>query len=213
MSLVISKKNKLIFFHIPKNAGTSVSNLLLKDENFYYPWVILSKILRKFKKTDNFFFDNFQKKIYLFTSHETVKTIEKKISSEIYDNFFKFAVVRNPYSRFVSRYNYMKLTNTLKELNFPEFLKKHVELSLIADQQYKFLLNKNGKIGVNKIIRFENINEEMTEFSKVNNLKLSKFKKLNISTTENYKDYYDTNTKKIVEDFCKEDLEFFNYSF
>ena len=213
MSLVISKKNKLIFFHIPKNAGTSVSSLLLKNESFYYPWVILSKILRKFKRTDNFFFDNFQKKIYLFTSHETVRTIERKISSEIYDNFFKFAVVRNPYSRFVSRYNYMKLTNTLKELSFPEFLKKHVELSLIADQQYKFLLNKNGKIGVNKIIKFENINEEMTELSKANNLKLSKFKKLNISTTENYKDYYDTNTKKIVEDFCKEDLEFFNYSF
>ena len=213
MSLVISKKNKLIFFHIPKNAGTSVSSLLLKNESFYYPWVILSKILRKFKRTDNFFFDNFQKKIYLFTSHETVRTIERKISSEIYDNFFKFAVVRNPYSRFVSRYNYMKSTNTLKELSFPEFLKKHVELSLIADQQYKFLLNKNGKIGVNKIIKFENINEEMTELSKANNLKLSKFKKLNISTTENYKDYYDTNTKKIVEDFCKEDLEFFNYSF
>ena len=213
MSLVISKKNKLIFFHIPKNAGTSVSSLLLKDENFYYPWVILSKILRKFKKTDNFFFDNFQKKIYLFTSHETVRTIERKISSEIYDNFFKFAVVRNPYSRFVSRYNYMKLTNTLKELNFSEFLKKHVKLSLIADQQYKFLLNKNGKIGVNKIIKFENINEEMTELSKANNLKLSKLRKLNISTTENYKDYYDANTKKIVADFCKEDLEFFNYSF
>ena len=213
MSLVISKKNKLIFFHIPKNAGTSVSSLLLKNESFYYPWVILSKILRKIKKTDNFFFDNFQKKIYLFTSHETVRTIERKISSEIYDNFFKFAVVRNPYSRFVSRYNYMKSTNTLKELSFPEFLKKHVELSLIADQQYRFLLNKNGKIGVNKIIKFENINEEMTEFSKANNLKLSKFKKLNISTTENYKDYYDTDTKKIVEDFCKEDLEFFNYSF
>ena len=213
MSLVISKKNKLIFFHIPKNAGTSISSLLLKNENFYYPWVILSKILRKFKRTDNFFFDNFQKKIYLFTSHETVRTIERKISSEIYDNFFKFAVVRNPYSRFVSRYNYMKSTNTLKELSFPEFLKKHVELSLIADQQYRFLLNKNGKIGVNKIIKFENINEEMTELSKANNLKLSKFKKLNISTTENYKDYYDTNTKKIVEDFCKEDLEFFNYSF
>ena len=53
----------------------------------------------------------------------------------------------------------------------------------------------------------------MTELSKANNLKLSKLRKLNISTTENYKDYYDTNTKKIVEDFCKEDLEFFNYSF
>ena len=213
MSLVISKKNKLIFFHLPKNAGTSVSSELLKNENYYYPWVITSKILRKFKKTDNFFFDNFQQKIYLFTSHETVKTIEKKISSEIFDNFFKFAVVRNPYSRFVSRYNYMKLTNTLKELNFPEFLKKHVKLSLIADQQYKFLLNKSGKIGVDKIIKFENIDEEMAEWRKKINLKPSKFKKLNISTTDNYKDYYDNDTKKIVEDFCKEDLEFFNYSF
>ena len=213
MSLIISKKNKLIFFHIPKNAGTTVSDALLKNENYYYPWVILSKILRKFKKKDNFFFDNFQKKIHLFISHETVKTIEMKISSEIYDNFFKFAVVRNPYSRFVSRYNYMKSTNTLKESNFPDFLKKHVKLALIADQQYKFLLNKNGKIGVDKIIKFENFDEEMTELSKVINLKSLKFKKLNISTTGNYKSYYDNNTRKIVEEFCKEDLEIFNYSF
>ena len=107
----------------------------------------------------------------------------------------------------------MKSTNTLRELNFPEFLKKHVKLALIADQQYKFLLNKNGKIGVDKIIKFENFDEEMTELSKVINLKISKFKKLNISTTDNYKNYYDNNTKKIVEEFCKEDLEFFNYSF
>ena len=52
MSLVISKKNKLIFFHIPKNAGSSISSMLLKDEKYYYSWVILSKILRKFKNTD-----------------------------------------------------------------------------------------------------------------------------------------------------------------
>lgn len=213
MSLVISKKNKLIFFHIPKNAGTSVSSALLKNENYYYPWVITSKILRKFKKTDNFFFDNFQKKIHLFTSHETVKKIEENISTEIFDNFFKFAVVRNPYSRFVSRYNYLKLTNNLKEYNFTEFLENHVKKSLITDKQYKFLLNKNKKIGVNKILKFENINEEIFQLSKKINLNPAKFKKLNTSTKDNYRDYYDDNTKKIVEDFCKEDLEFFNYSF
>jgi hypothetical protein len=213
MSLVISKKNKLIFFHIPKNAGTSVSSALLKNESYYYPWVITSKILRKFKKTDNFFFDNFQQKIHLFSSHETVKKIEEDISAEIFDNFFKFAVVRNPYSRFVSRYNYLKLTNNLKEYNFNEFLKNHVKKSLITDKQYKFLLNKNKKIGVDKILKFENINEEIFQLSKKINLNPAKFKQLNASTKDNYRDYYDDNTKKIVEDFCKEDLEFFNYSF
>ena len=213
MSLVISKKNKLIFFHIPKNAGTSMSSALLKNENYYYPWVILSKILRKFKKTDNFFFDNFQKKIYLFSSHETVVSVEKKISNEIFNNFFKFAIVRNPYSRFVSRYNYMKQTNTLKELNFSEFLKNHVKKSLITDKQYKFLLNKEGKIGVDKILKFEQINQEIIELSEKINLNPSKFKKLNTSTIDEYRNYYDNETKKIVEDFCKEDLEFFKYYF
>ena len=213
MSLVISKKNRLIFFHIPKNAGSSISSALLKNEIYYYPWVITSKILRKFKRTDNFFFDNFQKKIFLFTSHETVKTIENKISENIFNNYFKFAVVRNPYSRFVSRYNYMKLTNTLKEFNFSDFLIKHIEKSLITDQQYKFLLKKDQTIGVDKIIRFENINVEINQLSKKINFDISKFKKLNTSTTDNYREYYDINTKKIVDTFCEEDLDYFKYSF
>ena len=107
----------------------------------------------------------------------------------------------------------MKQTNTLKELNFSEFLKNHVKKSLITDKQYKFLLNKEGKIGVDKILKFEQINQEIIELSEKINLNPSKFKKLNTSTIDEYRNYYDNETKKIVEDFCKEDLEFFKYYF
>lgn len=213
MSLVISKTKKLIFFHIPKNAGTSISSVLLKNEKYYYSWVILSKVLKKFKKPDIFFFDNFQKKIHLFTSHETVASIEKKISNKIFSNFFKFAIVRNPYSRFVSRYNYLISLNKLKKVSFSEFLEKHIKLSLVADKQYQFLLNNNCEIGVDKIIKFEKIDEEFFKLKEKFNLDLSEFKKLNVSTRDNYKDYYDYNTKNLVKEFCKEDLSFFNYSF
>ena len=214
MSLVISKKNKLIFFHIPKNAGTSISKALLKNEIYYYPWIITSKLLRKFKqRTDNFFFDNYQRKVFLFTSHESVRTIENKISKKIFDNYFKFAVVRNPYSRFVSRYNYMKLTKTLKDSNFSVFLKKHIESSQYTDQQYKFLLKNDQTIGVNEILKFENINTEIYELSKKINFKISEFEKINISTFNNYRDYYDIDSKKLVKTFCEEDLDYFKYSF
>ena len=40
MSIVISKKNKFIFFHLPKNAGSAVANLLVRNESFYYSKII-----------------------------------------------------------------------------------------------------------------------------------------------------------------------------
>jgi hypothetical protein len=213
MSIVISKKKKLIFFHLPKNGGTSVSDLLLRNENYYYSWVILSKILRRFTKKDNFFFDNFQNKIHLLRSHEPVRSIEKKISPKIFNNYFKFAIVRNPYSRFVSRYNYTKLVSETTPLKFSEFVRSYTELDMITDKQYQFLLNKNGKIGVDKVFKLENINKDINEITDRTNINPSKFYKMNTSTHDNYKEYYDNDTKKIVENFCREDLNFFNYHF
>ena len=61
MSLVISKKKKIIFFHLPKNAGSAVANLLVRNESFYYTKIIFSKFLKNFSKKDNFFFDHNQK--------------------------------------------------------------------------------------------------------------------------------------------------------
>ena len=213
MSIVISKKNKLIFFHLPKNGGTSVSDLLLRNENYYYSWVIFSKILKRFTKKDNFFFDNFQNKIHLLRSHESVKSIEEKISPQIFNAYFKFAIVRNPYSRFVSRYNYTKLISNINHLKFSEFVKQYIEFDMIADKQYQFLLNKNGKIGVDKVFKLENINKDINEITSRININPNKFYRINTSTYDDYKQYYDADTKKIVENFCKEDLDFFNYHF
>ena len=213
MSIVISKKNKLIFFHLPKNGGTSVSDLLLRNENYYYSWVIFSKILKKFTRKNNFFFNKFQNKIHLLSSHEPVKSIEEKISPQIFNTYFKFAIVRNPYSRFVSRYNYTKLISNINHLKFSEFVKQFIKFNMITDKQYQFLLNKNGKIGVDKVFKLENINKDINEITSRININPNKFYRINTSTYDDYKQYYDADTKKIVENFCKEDLDFFNYHF
>ncbi len=42
---------------------------------------------------------------------------------------------------------------------------------------------------------------------------LSNFRKMNVSTLDNYKNYYNNETKKLVENYCEEDLKYFNYQF
>ncbi len=213
MSLVISKKNKFIFFHIPKNAGSSVGDLLIKNENFYYSKIIFSKILKKFSRKDNFFFDNNQKKLHFFRSHETLKYIEKLISNKIFNDYYKFAIVRNPFSRFVSRYNYTKLVLKDNELKFPDFLKKHIKSNLITDHQYQFLLNSRNEIGVDKIVKYENLKKDLDEISNKINIDTKNLNKINVSTYDSYRNYYDDETKEIVKNFSFEDLNYFDYKF
>lgn len=213
MSIVISKKNKFIFFHLPKNAGSAVSDFLNKKENYYKSKKIISKILKKFSRSDNFFFDHYQNKIHLFRSHVSINYIENIISPTIFNRYFKFAVVRNPFSRFVSRYNYTKLVTKNKDLDFSKFLINHLNEKLITDQQYKFLLKKDGTIGVNKILKFENLDSDLNEISDKINANLNNFKKMNASTFDDYKKYYNDETINLVKNYCKVDLEYFNYDF
>ena len=213
MSIVISKKNKFIFFHLPKNAGSAVANLLVRNESFYYSKIIFSKFLRNFSNKDNFFFDNNQKKLHFFRSHESIRYIEKLISGKIFNDYYKFAIVRNPYSRFVSRYNYTKLVFKDNELKFPDFLKNHLKSNLLTDRQYQFLLNSNNEIGVNKVIKFENLEKDLEQISNEINIDPKKLKKINVSTYDDYRNYYNNETKEIVKNFSFEDLNYFDYNF
>ena len=113
----------------------------------------------------------------------------------------------------MSRYNYTKLVFKIKDLKFSEFVKDHIKLNLITDQQHKFLLKHDGKIGVNQVIRFENLEKELKEISNKIDINLDNFKRMNSSTFDDYKEYYNDETKNLVKNYCKEDLKYFNYVF
>ena len=88
----------LLFIHIPKTGGEFVQS----KYNFYEHWKN-NKIyknrykLKKFENNNNFCF-----------GHSDINIILKNkiISKDFYNNSFKFCIVRNPYSRFLSIYLY-----------------------------------------------------------------------------------------------------------
>ena len=162
-------------------------------------------------------------------SHETAEQKKNKLGS-IWNKKFKFAFVRNPWSRVVSWYNFCKQLNlppkqkqyyklpfeqwvlnglcTHWEISAPKFNGSH-PLNL-----YEYVM-LNGKLIVDYVGRYENLKEDFNKICR--KLGISKRCLPHTYKTSNknfdYRNFYNSKTKNIVgRRFCK-DIELFNYSF
>ena len=95
--------------------------------------------------------------------------------------------------------------------------KKHTQWQ----EQYKFVLDKKGNILVDFIGRFENFENDVCYVLRILNNQTSSTDKihfetmphLNQSSRTHYYEYYDSESKEIVEHLYKKDIELFNYTF
>ena len=81
--MFINHKHKFIFIHIPKNAGTSIRNSF--NINGYDKQVVSKRY-----------------------PHSTCSEIKKYCGDEIWNSYYKFSFVRNPFDRLVSFYHFHK---------------------------------------------------------------------------------------------------------
>ena len=84
----LSHRYKAIFIHIPKTAGTSIYTVLSIPQNEKHFYTAAHKIPSH--------------------QHLTPTQLKPKIPGPIWNNYFKFTVVRNPFDRVVSDYRYLK---------------------------------------------------------------------------------------------------------
>lgn len=137
-------------------------------------------------------------------------------------NQVTFTVVRNPWDRAVSAYHYLFCTE--KETTFQSYIDKGKptfeefikNLGTVTTQEVWF----NGlntqcdwiRGGVDHILKFENLEED---FKIIQNI-TGNFKPLphlNKSNHKNYREYFTPETRDIIAQVFKEDIERFNYVF
>lgn len=188
---------KCIFVHIPKNAGLSVCYTLFGNTG---------------------------------GSHRKIVDYKKIFSPGTFKRYYKFTFVRNPWDRLVSTFFFLK-NGGLTEKDrvwaqehiaqfdsFDAFVKgwlteENINNSLHFQHQYCFLEDEKGIIAVDFIGRFENIEEDFKKITEELNIRRT-LKKTNTSKRkEDYKAYYDEETKTIVNEVYRKDIQLFNYEF
>lgn len=93
--MILLRKNAL-FVHIPKTGGNSIQNLLL-------PYADDKKVIMpSWQDGTNRF--GLQNEKYPTTKHSGLSEYKRYLEESIFDNMFKFTVVRNTYSRVMSFY-------------------------------------------------------------------------------------------------------------
>ncbi len=135
---------KTIFIHIPKTAGISIAKTLFGN---------------------------------LVGSHRTYRDYEKIYPKSTLRKYFVFAFVRHPYTRLCSSFYYLKnggINEYDKEFS-EKYLKNYIDfksfvLEFLNEQtiysyihfipQFEFLINNKGKIELDFIGRYENLNND-----------------------------------------------------
>ena len=203
----------LIFVRIPKNASTSI-----------YEHLSHYNLVKKYESNFKANIKNPLYKNFFDPTHAKPNEIQKILPVNA-SNYFSFAVVRNPWDRFVSMYSFSiqhelwKLFGFKKEPSFEEFC-DFCSYKKQENDPYFFPIQNQiewtaGSFEVNKIIKFENLQKEFSDMiDEIGAVHISK--KLPHKNSSNHKAYqlfYNENSKQLVSELYKQDIEKFNYTF
>lgn len=195
--MLISHRYHFLFFHKNKNAGASVRKALAPyaDKNY--------RPKREQPHRQH---------------HAPARFIrESSQNQQVYDDYFVFAIARNPWDRYVSLYHFIlqkpnhKQHKRVINETFTEFVHRRVEPS-----QYQWLCDpRTNTITLDYVGRYEYLHDDFKII--VNQIgidaQLTHHIHKSRQRARDYRSYYDDETAELVAQYHQKDIEQFNYDF
>ena len=207
--MLISDQKKFIFVHIEKTAGTSITSAL-EPYSIKPPTSKWYSLLRAFNLPGDYH-------RYKYPMHGGLTQAQKKLPPDLYQRYFKFAFVRNPWDRLVSEYNAAIRKNRRRRhrrivamASFSEYVDYEIHRDKLA--QYPKTLNQQGEMGLDFVGRFDNLYEDFSHVCEVLDIEIT-LQKLNAFSHPEYREYYDEETRERVRRHWAQDIEAFDYEF
>lgn len=140
---------------------------------------------------------------------------------ERYKDYYTWGFVRNPYDRLVSAYQ-NKIVEGYEgglksyrniDINFTDFVLSLENTNINKSDRHIRPQHLLLPTDINMVGRLENFNNDFRTICEMTGKKFKLLPKINRSGHKDYKDYYNTRTKSIVQRLYREDIERFNYGF
>ena len=221
--MLCSHEKKFIYSRTRKTASTSV-------EIFFQRFCLPEGVLPQSHDTKQIITESGivgsrEKELLLskppdFYNHMPISEIRRKLGREIFDTYYKFCTMRNPFDKVVSHF-WWKMRNTLDSSNeaFPKIKGRFAKFVL---QNFGGLNDRpifmiEGHSVVDEFIRYEHL---ATDIEKVCNTLgidfsaeiLGNYKSSFRKRAEHFAEYYDTVTKRLVEVEFSWEINRFKYS-
>jgi hypothetical protein len=192
---VINHKLKCIFIHIPRTAGSSLSTAINKG-------------------------DRREKGYIEGPIHFGKNWVVKEYGEDLWDEYFKFSFVRNPWDRLLSQYTWRRAKNQddVQERDFNEWVlwrstqtKKRETLTKQADT-----ITCGNEIIVDFIGRYENLHQDYITLCKeigISSPYELPHKHNKKSGRLPYNEIYTDVTRDIVKKYYSKDIGMFGYTF
>ena len=164
-------------------------------------------------------------------AHRTLRQYQVAFPHSLYERYFKFAFVRNPWDRLVSAYEFLAqggfdagdrrwAVRNLSEFDeFGDFVRGWLNHENIYSRvhfvpQYIFLRGANGdEPGVDFVGRVESFDRDFRHVCEVLGVDAQRRHDNVSSRRKNYREYYDEETKRMVGRTYSKDIELFGYEF
>jgi hypothetical protein len=205
----LSYSHRFVFIHIYRTAGSSVAEALKPFSYDPAEVPLLKEPIKRFKTRRWLSYDY---------GHMRAKELKRALRPQMFDQFYKFAFVRNPWDWQVSIYH--------KALQYPthhdnEFFKSLGSFDRYLDWRIRekgpelqtdFVLGGRDEVLLDLIGRYEAVTRDFATACSEIGVQCTLPHK-NESRHTDYTDYYTAETQALVAEAYRKDIEFLGYEF
>jgi len=217
--MLISHEHEFIFVHIPRTGGTSIEKSLALATGMT-DWKLQNGTPQEHLDADDLMaFTQDATSHMRGMKHATARTLRDHVGEDVWNRYFKFAVVRNPLDRTLSvflktlkspRYDLVRpLARSKLAFNASLQLKYQV-LNKQPDLQADFLCDE-GRLIVDDIIRFEDLTGGYRRIAERIGLDPTLSNNNDATHHRPYASYYTPATRRLIERVKEPDFRLLDY--